>query len=96
MHVVTVSKRFKLLNVEVKFVLIFDKFVSWSKVVYLLAILNEVLSIKQVIQKAEYCTDFLPLFLFDLRHYSFYYSSFHHQTPTFPEVQVLADNVPYI
>ena len=40
MHLVTLSKRFRLLNVEVKFGLIFDKFVSWSKVVYLLAIIK--------------------------------------------------------
>jgi hypothetical protein len=92
LHLIALCRRLKLLNVEVKLGLIFDKFVSQSKVVYLLAILKEVLSIKQVIPKVEHFTDFLPVFLFDLRHYI----CFRHQTPAFPEVLVLADNVPYI
>jgi hypothetical protein len=52
MHLIVLCSRFKLLNVEVKLGLIFDKFVSRSKVVHLLATLKEVLSIKQVIPKA--------------------------------------------
>ena len=71
MHFTVFPRRFKLLNVEVKFGFIFDKFVSRSNNVYLLAILNEFLSIKQVITKAKRCTDFLPVILVDLRYLHF-------------------------